>query len=388
MSIIQNLTIEKILWRGRGLARLESGKAVIVEPAVLPGEIVNVEVCREKKDYVGARPVKIVHPSALRRPHPCPHASLCGGCRMGILPMSEALELKKNILCDTLSRSLHRHMDTDQLPPIRTLASPRGWRYRYRGQVHVRNHLPHFCQMQGQDLVRLDDCLLLARPLARSLDQLCAGLPDGRFTVAASPKDHTVCTQKDGTTINLPFLDHGFDLVLPGNNFFQANWELNQSLIHEVIQAVQGHERVADLFAGSGNFSLPLAQAGARILAVESVASAVRTGTRNARRLGLDTITFKTGNLAREHTWKAIRTFGPTALVIDPPRTGAKHIGTRLKTLSSLRTMAWVSCDVVNTCRDLAVMLEAGWTITDILLVDMFPQTWHMETVFTLHKGS
>jgi 23S rRNA (uracil1939-C5)-methyltransferase len=377
MTMLHDLTIEKILWRGRGLARLASGKAVIVEPGVLPGEIVDAAIIREKKDFIAASPIRIHRPSPFRRPHPCPHAADCGGCKMGILPASRALDLKRDILDDTLTRSLRRHLDADRLPPIQTMASPRGWRYRYRAQIHVRGHLPHFQQVQSNDPVRLDDCILLARPLARALKTLSAGLPDGRFTVAASPKDHRVCSPQDQTALALPFPAYGFDLLLPGGNFFQANWELNQSLVRLVTQAVSGHERIADLYAGAGNFSLPLAFSGARVLAVESVPAAADAGTRNAKRLGL----------TRKESWKAVGAFKPTALILDPPRTGAKGIASRLMDLHTLSTMVWVSCDVVSTCRDLAPMLKAGWNLRETVLVDMFPQTWHMETVFILEKN-
>ncbi|MGX9366737.1 class I SAM-dependent RNA methyltransferase [Desulfoplanes sp. PS50] len=387
MTMLHDLTIEKILWRGRGLARLESGKAVIVEPGVLPGEVVDAEILREKKDYIAAEPIRINQPSPLRRPHPCPHSSACGGCRMGILPASKGLDLKKDILKDTLIRSLRRHMDVKRLPSIQTMASPRGWRYRYRGQIHVHNHLPHFQKARTNDPVRLDDCLLLARPLARALQTVSAGLPDGRFAIAASPKDHRVCSQQDQTSLALPLSAYGFDLIQPGGNFFQANWELNQSLIHLVTQAVSGHERIADLYAGAGNFSLPLAFSGARVLAVESVPAAAHAGTQNAKRLGLTDLSFKTGDLSEGKTWKTIGSFNPTAVVLDPPRTGARHIASRLMALESLSTMAWVSCDIVTTCRDLTPMLKAGWTVREIILVDMFPQTWHMETVFILEKN-
>jgi len=387
MTMLHDLTIEKILWRGRGLARLDSGKAVIVEPGVLPGEVLDAEIFREKKDYIAAEPIRIRHPSPLRRPHPCPHSSECGGCKMGIIPASKGLDLKKNILEDTLIRSLRRHMDMGQLPSIQTMASPRGWRYRYRGQIHVHNHLPHFQQVRTNDPVRLDDCHLLVLPLGRALQTLSAGLPDGRFTIGASPKDHCVCSQEDQTSLALPFSAYGFDLILPGGNFFQANWELNRSLVHLVTRAVLKHERVADLYAGAGNFSLPLACSGAQILAVESAPGAAHAGRQNAKRLGLDNLSFRTGDVSRKKTWETIDTFNPTAIILDPPRTGAKHIAARLLAVESLSTMVWVSCDAVTTCRDLGPILTKGWSLQKIILVDMFPQTWHMETIFILQKS-
>ncbi len=381
---LKALTIERILWRGRGLARLDSGKVVMVEPGVLPGEIVDAHIIREKKDYITARAHTLLAPSPLRRPHPCPHAPFCGGCTLGILPMSEALDLKQQILTDILTRSLHRHIDTTSLPPIQTLASSKAWRYRYRAQIHVHNHRPHFRKLQSNDLVPLRDCLLLTQPLGQALLQLSAALPNGRHTIAASPKDMRVCTERDTTPLALPFPHYGFDLMLSGRHFFQAHWELNQSLIHLVTQAVCDHQRVADLYAGAGNFSLPLAHRGIQVLAVESVPSAAHAGTKNAQRLGLSDLTFRVGNLSKDTIWKAIRSFSPTALILDPPRTGAKGIARKLLSIDSLTTMIWVSCDVVNTCRDLTPLLKAGWICQAITLVDMFPQTWHMETVFIL----
>ena len=383
---LPELTIEKIMWRGRGLARLDSGKAVIVEPGVLPGEIISAEIIREKKDYVQARATKILTPSPLRRPHPCPHAGACGGCRMGILPASEALTLKREILTDTLVRSLRRSMDTDTLPPIKTIPSPLGWRYRFRGQIHVRDHQPHFQQLESNDLVRITDCHLLAHPLADKLDPLSAHLPDGRFTVAASPKDLTVCSEKDTRDIILPFPEYSLELILPGNSFFQANWKLNQTLVHRVVQAVSDHERIADLYSGAGNFSLPLASQGTTVLAMESAPNAVQAGKKNAARLGFTNVSFKAHDLAKDAAWNNVRSFAPTALILDPPRTGAKNIAPKILSIPTLSTIIWVSCDVVNTCRDMAPLLQKGWTIKKIMLVDMFPQTWHMETVFVMEQ--
>ncbi len=305
---------------------------------------------------------------------------------MGILPAADALQLKRAILEDTLIRSLRRSMDTDTLPPVETVPSPRGWRYRFRGQIHVRNHQPHFQQLESNELVRIQDCHLLVEPLAQRLETLSAKLPDGRFTVAASPQDLTVCSERDHQSLTLPFPDDGLELILPGNSFFQANWELNQTLIRHVVQSVADHEHIADLFAGAGNFSLPLARQGKTILAVESARNAVKAGKENAARLGLGNVSFQAHDLGRDKPWNIIRAFAPTAMILDPPRCGAKHIAEKIMHIPTISTMVWISCDVVNTCRDMAPLLQKGWEIRRILLVDMFPQTWHMETVFLMQR--
>ena len=106
MNDLLTLRVEKLLWRGRGLARLDSGKAVMIEPGVLPGESIAARVLADHKDYTRAESVEILAPSALRRPHPCPHAADCGGSRFGVLAPEASARIKEDMLRDTASRSL------------------------------------------------------------------------------------------------------------------------------------------------------------------------------------------------------------------------------------------------------------------------------------------
>ena len=151
------------------------------------------------------------------------------------------------------------------------------------------------------------------------------------------------------------------------------------------MDALDGFERIADLFSGVGNFALPLASRGKSVLAVEGSAPAVDTGMRNAHRLGLS-VAFRDANLAKPGAWKMVTDFAPRAAILDPPRTGAKGIGRILLGMPSLERLAWVSCDVVNTIRDAKPLLEAGWTVSSLTLFDMFPGTWHMEVLLILDR--
>jgi 23S rRNA (uracil1939-C5)-methyltransferase len=377
------LRVEKLLWRGRGLARLDSGQVVMLDPGVLPDELVAARVTKTARDFLQAEAVDILEASPLRQAHPCPHAARCGGSRFGILDPKDGTRLKADMLRDALPRALGRE-HASRIPEIQVVPSPQGWRYRWRGQIHVRDGRPHAMAHAANDLVPLTDCHLLAAPLAQAMPLLAQNLPDGRFTIAASPDTGAARTELDQDLLPFSMPEYGLTLLLPPSTFFQANWGLNQTLIGTVLSELRDHDRVADLFAGAGNFALPLASRGRAVLAVEGGVAAADTGTANAARLGLKRVTFQAANLCKPLAWKPVHKFAPTAAILDPPRTGAKGIGQILLGMHSLRRLAWVSCDVVNTVRDAKPLLDAGWIISSVTLFDMFPGTWHMEVLIIL----
>ncbi len=381
-----SVRIEKLLWRGRGLARLDSGQVVMVEPGVLPGEDVRARIIKTSKDYVLAEATEILAPSPLRQAHPCPHAERCGGSRFGMVSPENGLLLKADILRDAVGRALGRDQAPRVLENLDVVPSPQGWRYRWRGQIHVRGGRPHAMAHASNDLTPLEDCHLLAEPLALAMPALAAELPDGRFTIAASPVNAQTAHEKAHVELEFSFPALGLSMSLPAGTFFQANWTLNQALVEKAVQAVGEADRVADLFSGAGNFALPLASRGKTVLAVEGFAAAARIGARNAARLGLTTVRFRDADLSKPNSWRQIRDFAPQAAILDPPRTGAKGIGQMLAAMPSLRRLIWVSCDVVNTIRDAKPLLAAGWRISTLTLFDMFPGTWHMEVLMILDR--
>ncbi len=379
------LKVEKLLWRGRGLARLDSGQVVMIEPGVLPGEVVRARVTKTAKDFLQAEAVDILTPSALRGVHPCPHAGECGGSRFGMVSPEAGTSLKADMLRDALSRALGREHGA-RMPEIQVVPSPQGWRYRWRGQIHVRGGLPHAMGHASNILVPLTDCHLLAEPLAKAMPILAAKLPDGRFTIAASPVTGKACSERDRDLLAFSLPEFDLTLHLPPSTFFQANWALNQTLVRATVDALQNFSPIADLFSGVGNFALPLASRGKNVLAVEGSPVAVDTGTRNAERLGLGSVRFRAADLSKPAAWKMVSDFAPEAAILDPPRTGAKGIGQTLLGMTSLRRLVWVSCDVVNTIRDAKPLLDAGWKVTSLRLFDMFPGTWHMEVLMILDR--
>lgn len=380
------LDIEKLLWRGRGLGRLDSGQVVIVEPGVLPGEKIRAQISLAKKDYLQAQAVEILAPSPWRITHPCAHAPQCGGSPFGMVSPKTGLALKKDILLDALTRSLGFETATQILSSLIVLPSPKDWRYRWRGQIHVQEHKAHAMEHASNDLVPLMDCLLLAEPLAQAMAELAQDLPDGRHTIAASPVTGQAVHEHDNQLLPFSFPDFDLTINLSAKVFFQANWDLNQALIQEVVRLTEPYQDIADLFAGVGNFALPLASQNKQILAVEGSPVATGIGKNTARTLDLDNVQFHNANLAKAGSWSMVKAFSPKAIILDPPRTGAKGIGGLLADILSCQRLVWISCDVINTLRDAQPLLKQGWVISSVLLLDMFPGTWHMEIVLVLDR--
>ena len=381
------LDIERLIWRGRALARQDSGRVVLLQPGVFPGERVRARVTSSKKDHVRAEWVEVLEPSPKRRPHPCSLSDRCGGCRFGHIPQREQLELKRRLFLSEMRRSLGRKWADLAPEQTRVYPSPAGWRYRWRGQVEVAGGAPHFKALGSRELVSCPDCLLFSRPLAEGIRRLSGELAPGRRTLAASPESGEVRADGDETRLFLPLPEYGLRLMpLPGS-FFQANWGLNQELVRFVERRTAGLERVADLYAGAGNFALPCATSAGRVLALEQEPGAAEGAALAAERRGLDNIRVRRLDLAAQDPAEALGDFGPGALILDPPRAGGGKRLRSLRDLAGLQRLIWVSCDVVNTCRDLIPFLESGWRIRETALFDMFPQTWHMESVFVLEPG-
>ncbi|NCC26002.1 MAG: class I SAM-dependent RNA methyltransferase, partial [Deltaproteobacteria bacterium] len=347
------LKIEKLLWRGRGLARRDSGKVVMVEPGALPGELVRVRVLKEGKDHDQAEVREIVEAHPARRPHPCHHSPDCGGCRFGVVDSRAALDIKQAILTDALARAGRRVLAETADTSLTVVPSPASWRYRHRVQVHVRSGRPHFLALGSDRAVPLDDCPLMSQALNRDLAELSGRLDDGRVCLASSPADGVTAAETDQTPLRLPYPGFGLELRVPARCFFQANWELNTVLVHKVDEALADCERVADLYAGTGNFALPLATKKREILAVEGSTASAEVGQVNALNLGLDRVRFVQGNLSKAQAWAGVHNFRAEAAVIDPPRAGGRAAASHLAALDGLRRVIWVSCDIVNTCRDL-----------------------------------
>jgi 23S rRNA (uracil1939-C5)-methyltransferase len=431
------LQIEKAVYGGAGLAHQTegegAGRAVFV-PFTLPGEIVEAKLMGEREGFGEAALTQVVEPSPDRVTPDCVHFGECGGCQYQHANYTAQAKLKSEILQETLQRA-----GLDALPEIQ-IHSAAPWRYRNRTQLRVAVQdgilRAGYTRRGTNEFLAIQECPILAPLLwrvAAALVQLAtensaAGgwARDVRemelFTDADEQKlQMTLFVQKDRTGFNgfcerikelVPELAGvGLSLLSQGtqrrtqkprqlqswgmdglnyraaeegywvsrSGFFQVNRFLLDELVKVVTKGRKG--RLAwDLYAGVGLFSRVLAREFQQVVAVEAAGSDLAKSFKGAGRRAVEstTVEFLRGAVVQRDR--------PELIVMDPPRAGVGAEVSALLSKVSAQEMVYVSCDPVTLARDLKSMVESGYGLVELHMVDLFPQTFHLETVVVLRK--
>ncbi|WP_137820609.1 23S rRNA (uracil(1939)-C(5))-methyltransferase RlmD [Pseudomonas sp. 2FG] len=418
----QRLTIERLANDGRGIAFFE-GRTWFVAGG-LPDEQVEARVLAARSQVVEARAERIFTAAPQRRVAPCAHAGRCGGCTLQHLPHSEQLALKQRLLAEQLSRIAG--LQPDEWAPA--LVGPE-FAYRRRARIAVRwdakaKHLDvGFRAAASQDIVAIADCLVLVQPLQpiiRALPQLLRGLAKPQAlghvelfsgTASAVLVRHTApLPDADLALLQVFCAEHGAQLWLHGvgepqpvdcaqvlgyrlaawdlqleyrpGDFVQVNAPVNEAMIAQALDwlAPQRDERVLDLFCGLGNFALPLARQVREVVAVEGVAAMVERAASNAAANGLHNAQFFQADLSNplaDAPWAAQ---GFSAVLLDPPRDGALEVVRQIGALRAKRVV-YVSCNPATLARDAAELVRQGYRLKRAGILDMFPQTAHVEAM-------
>ena len=419
--------IEKLIYGGEGLAH-HNGAAVFV-PFVLPAELVRAAPAEEKKKFIRARLDGLLAPSPDRIAPRCPHFTVCGGCDYQHIPYDAQLKYKTEILRETLRR-LGR---LDWPGEIVAHASP-PWAYRNRAQWKVRSlegiadnsqlGIGYF-RPNSTALCPVEDCTIISPLLLKTLLAMREALASGELprelreieaftngedtkllltaTFAGFPSHLDEVAEKirqvapnlesllfhDPSHNRMELDGPGFLTYIAGGtayrvghfSFFQVNRFLVEDLVREVVDKEVGGKLVLDLFSGVGLFSLPLAKRFQRVVSVESNPAATRDLEANIA--STSQIEVRTSDVDRFLDKCKDR---PDLVVLDPPRAGLE--GTTLAGISRLAParITYASCEPPTLARDLAGLRDAGYDVTEILLFDLFPQTFHMEAIVRLRR--
>ena len=393
------VTIEKLVYGGDGLARVDG--RVLLTRYVLPDERVVVATVGSSKDVVRARMVELRAASIERVTPGCLYFGRCGGCQYQHAGYEYQLDQKVSILREVLRR-VGKLAAPEQ---IGVVAGP-PWEYRNRSQFHVMGGRVGYLEAGSHRLCAVDHCPISSPAVNRALGALAGMARDSRFPRFLRSVE--VFTNEDQTQINAvetlrpvgrrffdwcaekipgassPWLEYsaaGFVFRVSPHSFFQVNRFLIEKLV-EACAAGEAAGDVLDLYAGVGLFALPLARAGARVTAVESGSSATRDLEWNAERAGLRVAVVK----ERVELFLAGLNSAPELVIADPPRAGlGKQVTAELLRLKPRRIIV-VACDPATLARDLNA-LSARYRIREMTLVDLFPQTYHMETLVKLEES-
>lgn len=391
---------------GFSIGRLK-GKVVMIKGGI-PGEVLDICIEKEKKDYYTAYVSKVIEPSPDRVTPACKFAGSCGGCQLQHISYNRQVQLKEQVLSDCLTRI--SKIDADLSPPF----FHDQWNYRRRGQFKISCKKIGFFREKTREVIDIDNCplmieeinrlLLISKKLLNKTDLreihisvgdsavgliknadplqprtywrelasmfiaegfsgICIELQNGRILKFGTPY----------TTFNL----EGLRYTISPMSFFQSLWRLNQEVvkfIRDSLQPLKG-KKILDLYSGAGNFSIPLAKDAEAVFGVEENPYAIEDGKRN---LYINEIT--NYRFIQASAEKFDIKYDIDILLIDPPRAGiTNRVINKILALAS-ETIIYISCNPSTLARDLK-KLCAKYYIESIRMIDFFPQTYHIESL-------
>ncbi len=423
-------TVDSLSHDGRGVAHV-GGKAVFVAGA-LPGETVRVGQRVRHRRFDEAELIEVVDPSPQRVVPRCAAFGVCGGCALQHLDPVAQVAAKQSHLLEELRR-------TGRVEPDEVLAPLAAdvWGYRRRARLGARyvarkeRSLVGFRERLAPYIADLQRCEILAPPLdglIAPLSQLLSGL-----SIRTRLPQIEVAVADDATALVFRVLDppgpddlsafarfgaeHGIQVHLqPGGvdsiaplspaeplryrleefavelefgpaDFVQINAPLNRAMVSRAVQLLDaGGARVLDLFCGLGNFTLPLARGAAEVVGVEGEGVLVERARANARRNGIANVQFHVANLAApvgDVPWAAGRY---DAVLLDPPRAGAREI-LPITARCGARRVVYISCHTGSLARDAGLLVhEHGFKMRAAGVMDMFPHTAHVESIAVFER--
>ena len=397
IPIVSNfeVTVEKLVYGGEGLGRVDG--RVVLAPFVLPGERIRAEPEREKPGLVRARALEVLQAAPERVSAPCPYFGRCGGCHYQHAPYELQLAAKKEILREEL-----RRVGKIEPPGEIEIISADPWGYRNRVQLHIEGGRLGYWEARSHKLCAIDHCPISSPKLNQVIAALNAMVRDPRWPrflraleifsdeqqvqlnviESAQPVARRFfdwCAEQIPGFVPGP-LDYGGRYKVSGQSFFQANRFLLEQLIATALDGMAG-ESALELYAGVGLFSLALGGQFRQVIAVESGSAAVRDLQFNLDRAGRPNV--KPRKVTAEEYLQTLEG-APDFVLLDPPRAGlGKNVVRRLTELRP-HQVTMVSCDPATLARDLAGLVGAGYHIDRMVLIDLFPQKYNLETVVRL----
>ncbi|GAB4444350.1 MAG: 23S rRNA (uracil(1939)-C(5))-methyltransferase RlmD [Anaerolineales bacterium] len=414
-----DLRLEKLTYGGEAMGRLPDSRAVFV-PFGLPGERVRVRLVEDKKNFARGEIVEILEPSPERITANCKHffspllqgeeagGRWCGGCHYQHLPYEKQLQAKTDILIDQLQR-----IGKIENPPVQPMVpSPRPWNYRNHVQFHLTEegklgYVSPLPAEEGVGVMAVSECHLPEPPINELWTQLEFEAETGVERVSlrlGADDDLMLLLESDSpeppsleieaevsavhvyeqNTVVLAGSDHLFMRVLDRTfkvsaaSFFQVNTVMAEKMVEHLNAnlPITNRSAVLDVYCGVGLFSAFLAPNCRRIIGVESSRSACEDFAFNLDEF--DNVELYEGEAEAVIPHLEAK---PDFVVVDPPRAGLdKAVVDGILHLSP-RLVAYVSCDPSTLARDAARLIKGGYRLKNVTPFDMFPQTYHIESV-------
>ncbi|MCP5078038.1 MAG: 23S rRNA (uracil(1939)-C(5))-methyltransferase RlmD [Psychromonas sp.] len=423
--ILKNVSVEKLDHQGRGIAFFQN-KPLFIDGA-LDGEVVDVQVTESKKRYSKALIKNISQASELRTQPTCPHYEQCGGCHLQHTNQDKQINIKALGLLDLFTRFAKK--EAMQLEPV---IRGDAWGYRRSARFGVQFNKKSkkvemgFRRALTNELINQKVCPVLKAPLealivpTKALLNELSGKADlghiemiwsdqgavillrhlkplpkadlllieqfselNKVNFFSQPSKKELYCISGNSELSYQLPEWQCELNFSATDFLQVNEAVNQNMVKQALSwlALTKQDKVLDLFCGLGNFTLPIATQVKSVVGVEGIQKMVDRASQNATANEITNATFFQADLSAEHLAKQSWAEGAfNKVLLDPARAGALE---SIPFVISLKPshIVYVSCDPVTLARDSQLLLEKGYKLDKLGLLDMFPQTGHMESM-------
>jgi 23S rRNA (uracil1939-C5)-methyltransferase len=439
---INTVTIDKLDLNGCGVGRYQ--KKPIFVTGSLPSETVEIRIIEQKNKYILAKLLNVNKASEHRVVAQCQHFKVCGGCDLQHLEYDEQLVFKQKKIIELLSRSGVSSELINQLPWQKPIKSSQ-WHYRRKARIGVQfdknsQAIIGFRQKATNHLVAIKSCPVLVEPacdifpiLKAVLAKLTVKKAIGHIEVISADtlddknnnltlvvrqirpinahdrqiwqehaekyawtvqfleskkgqesSDDQINTSAAELKYTLP---DNIDIHFSNTDFIQINQPVNSAMVEQALVwlMLEPDDQVLDLFCGLGNFSLPLAKKVAKVVGVEGVQVMVDKAVANAKSNDIDNCQFHQADLSSQWLSSRWAKNNFTKVLLDPARAGAEQAVEQIAQLN-INTILYVSCDPTTLANDSQILLEKGYKIVRIGLIDMFSQTKHVETMVLFQR--
>ncbi len=402
------IEIGNAIYGGNFVGRSPEGKTIFV-PYTLPGEETEVYITEDKKNFARGILLKVITQSSERITARCRHFGICGGCHYQHIPYARQLELKQKIVLDQFTRI--GKFNTPDVHAV--IPSPLEWNYRNTVQFHVsENGKLGFQKGASSETLEIEECFLpeptimelwqqleldaevgIERVVMRSgsdgevmlgMEIIGEEFPDFNIdfplSVVLLGKDQDLVLSGEPTS---RFEINGQEFVVSARSFFQVNVKQAEALVDHVLQLVNWDPKmtVFDLYCGVGLFSRFIAPLVKELIGIEISESACNDFATNLEQF--ENISLYIGPVEQILPGLKAR---PDVVIVDPPRAGlaANVVETIIK--SGAREIVYISCDPTTLARDCRSLVDRGFQLREIQPFDLFPQTYHVETVCLLER--
>ncbi len=427
------VTIESLTHDGRGVAHVD-GKVIFIDEA-LPGEEVEFIYTESRKDYAEGKVATLLTRADDRVDPLCAHYGVCGGCSFQHVGSSAQIRMKQALLAEQFKR-----IGKIDIPELwQPLVGPH-WGYRRKARMGVKyvvkknRVLVGFRERRHPYLAEIDSCIVM-HPIVgtrlTALSDMIAGLTirekipqievaigDKQCVLAirvlepptdadiermrsfAHQHQISVCLQSKGPDTIVPLVgepeviptyalpDQGLEFKFKPAMFTQVNYDINRQMINRVLDtlALNKNDTVLDLFCGLGNFTLPMAKYAGLVVGVEGDQPLVNHAKENARHNGIENVEFYVADLSKDISDQPWANRKYNKIMLDPSRAGASEVLCHFKTWQPEQIL-YVSCNPSTLARDAGILVnELGYKLIKAGVMDMFPQTGHVESMALFKK--